>query len=44
MKNKVCMVVIIITVLMLAQFSMLIGCVNAETVTGSDGDVSWSFI
>ena len=43
MKNKVCMVVIIITVLMLAQFSMLIGCVNAETVTGSDGDVSWSF-
>ena len=44
MKNKVCMVVIIITVLMLAQFSLLIGSVKAETVTGSDGDVSWSFI
>lgn len=43
MKNKVFMVGMIIMVMMLAQFSMLIGSVKAETVTGSDGDVSWSF-
>lgn len=43
MKNKVFMVGMIIMVMMLAQFSMLIGSVKAETITGSDGDVSWSF-
>ena len=43
MKNKVFMVAMIIMVMMLAQLSVLIGSVRAETVTGSDGDVSWSF-
>ena len=43
MKNKVCIVVTIIMVMMLAQFSLFIGNVKAETITGSDGTVSWSF-
>lgn len=43
MKNKVCIVVTIITVLMLAQFNLFIGNVKAETITGSEGTVSWSF-
>ena len=43
MKNKVFIVIAIIIVLMVAQFGVLIDSVKAETITGSDGDVSWSF-
>lgn len=43
MKKGIFLVMTIITILMLAQFSMLIGSVRAKTITGSDGDVSWSF-
>ena len=42
MKNKGFISVVIVLVLLLAQFSVLIGSVNAETTTGNDGDLSWS--
>ena len=43
MKNKVCIVMIIIVILILAQFSISIGTVKADTITGSEEGVSWSF-
>ena len=43
MKNKKVISLAIVMILLLAQFSMLIGSVNAETTTGTNETVSWSF-
>ena len=43
MKNKKVISLAIVMILLLAQFSMLIGNVNAETTTGTNETVSWSF-
>lgn len=43
MRKKIIMTIAIIVAMMMAQFSVFINCAKAETITGSDGDVSWSF-
>ena len=43
MRKKIIVTIAIILAMIVAQFSVFINCVKAETITGSDGDVSWSF-
>ena len=36
-------IILIVLIVLLMQCSILISSVNAETITGNDGDISWSF-